>query len=103
LRACLATSERDAFELNLGTSTDLACGEPPFDGGRLRLRMWSWPWSEWPTLDLAVFDRDIERVERWYRARGYYDARVLSTELSPSAATSSDRVEDERGDPLCAR
>lgn len=103
LRACLATSERDAFGINFGTSTELACGEPPFDGGRLHLRLWSWGWKEWPTLDLAVFERDIERIERWYRARGFYDARVLSTRLDPPAAASSDRVVGEGEEAVCER
>jgi outer membrane protein assembly factor BamA len=104
LRACLATSERETFGITLGTSTDLECGQPPFDGGRLRLRLWSWPWKEWPTLDLAVFERDIERVERWYRARGFYDARVLSTELDPPSASASDRVTTGReGEAACER
>ncbi len=103
LRACLATTERESFALNFGTSTDLTCGEPPFDGGRLRLRLWTWPWKDWPTLDLAVFERDIERIERWFRARGYYEARVLSTSLDPSEATVSDRVEGEGEESTCER
>ena len=103
LRACLATAERDTFGITLGTSSDLTCGQPPFDGGRLRLRLWAWPWTEWPTLDLAVFERDIERVERWYRARGFYDARVVSTDLEPSSASTSDRVTDGEGGAACER
>lgn len=37
---------------------------------------WAWPWTEWPLYDETVFERDRERIERIYRARGYYDARV---------------------------
>ena len=40
---------------------------------------------EYRTYDRLVLDRDLERVRRWYRARGFYDAevragRVIETE-----------------------
>ncbi len=31
---------------------------------------------EYHTLDSLILDRDLERVRRWYRARGFYDAEV---------------------------
>lgn len=31
---------------------------------------------EYRTFDRLVLDRDLERVRRWYRARGFYDAEV---------------------------
>jgi outer membrane protein assembly factor BamA len=92
LAACLATRERDRFALNMGRSYDPACGDPPFDGGRARVAMWAWPWTEWPLFDRALFDRDLERVERWYRARGYYDARVLDVRFDPQQAATDDRL-----------
>ncbi len=31
---------------------------------------------EYRTFDRLVLDRDLERIRRWYRARGFYDAEV---------------------------
>lgn len=36
----------------------------------------AWPWTEWPLYDRAILRRDLERIVRFYRARGYYDAQV---------------------------
>jgi outer membrane translocation and assembly module TamA len=104
LAACMATRERDRFAINVGRSYDPECGDPPFDGSRARLRMWSWGWTEWPVFDQALFDRDIERIERWYRARGYYDARVLSVGFDPPQAGTSDRMGPDmaKDGPACA-
>lgn len=102
LRACLATKERARVELNLGASAAPSCGEPPFDAGRLRLPLWRWPWTSWPTYDRNVFERDLERIERWYRARGYYDARVVAAAFDPPAAADDDRTIGSDGEPLCA-
>src|SRR5690606_34973941 len=95
LEACLATKEREALSLNLGLSSDPECGVPPFDSDAVELELWTWPWTDWPLYDLTVFSRDVERVERWYRARGYYEARVVSTRLSPSEAAVTDRCDAE--------
>lgn len=92
MRACLATRERHAFQIDVGTSSELECNVPPFDGGRLPIRLVTWPWTEWPTFDEAVFERDLDRIERWYRARGYYDAHVESAELNPRSAAQSDEL-----------
>jgi outer membrane translocation and assembly module TamA len=86
---CLATYERPAFQLDLGANPDPECGVPPFDTNRLSLRFWRWPWTDWPIFDRSTFDRDTERIERWYRARGFYDARVLSTTVDPPQAMMS--------------
>lgn len=82
LAACLATHERSRFQIDLGTSPEPECGVPPFDADRVSIRLWRWPWTEWPLYDHTVFERDVERVRRWYRARGFYEARVLSSEVS---------------------
>lgn len=71
LRACLGTRERGQLGFDFGTSSALTCGDPPFDGGRWRVDLFSWPWTEWPLFDASVFERDVLRVERWLRARGY--------------------------------
>lgn len=82
---CLITRERDRFELGIGLS-DPQCGVPPFDTSPFRLRLWRWPWAEWPSFNRAVFDRDLEGVLRFYRARGFYAARVLEVRYQPEAA-----------------
>lgn len=76
IKACLATHERDRAGFTLGPSEDPECGVPPFDETRIPLKLWAWPWSDWPLYDDAVFTRDIDRIERFYRARGYYQAHV---------------------------
>lgn len=88
LETCLLTYERQSFELPLGISSP-SCDEPPFERGRASLRLWRWPWTDWPTFNHAVLERDVERVIRWYRARGYYDARVLRVEVLPQRAVTS--------------
>ncbi|MEM9070161.1 MAG: BamA/TamA family outer membrane protein [Myxococcota bacterium] len=100
LRACLATSARSRVEINLGASAEPTCGEPPFDAGRLRVPLWRWPWADWPTYDRNVFERDLQRIERWYRARGFYEARVTAATFDPPIAATNDRVLGPDG-PLC--
>ena len=92
LRACLASQERDRVTISLGTSADRACGVPPFDGKRVSFDLWKKLRKGWSTLDSAVFDRDVQRIERWYQARGYYDAAVVSTEFDPPSAAGNDRI-----------
>lgn len=102
LRACLATRERQAFQVDIGTSSELECNVPPFDGGRLPVRLVTWPWTDWPTFDQSVFERDLDRIERWYRARGYYDARVTEVQMSPERARTEDEL-PPTGDAGCER
>ena len=92
LRACLASQELDRVTLSFGTSPDRECGVPPFDGKRVSFDLWKKLRKGWPTLDSAVFDRDVQRIERWYQARGYYDAAVVSTEFDPASAAGNDRI-----------
>jgi outer membrane translocation and assembly module TamA len=80
IKACLATHERDRAGFTLGPSEDPQCGVPPFDETRIPLKLWAWPWTDRPLYDEAVFTRDIDRIERFYRARGYYDARVAGVQ-----------------------
>jgi outer membrane protein assembly factor BamA len=97
LAACLATHERESFVINFGRTTEPECGIPPFDGDRVTLSLWRWPWTEWPLFDRSVFERDIQRIERWYRARGYYDAEVVSASVNPPGALEPRaRAEEER-------
>jgi len=92
LRACLATQERDRIRVSLGPRANPECGVPPFDRKGVSFDLWKKLRKGWPTLDSAVFERDTQRVERWYQARGYYDAAVVSTELDPPSAASDDRI-----------
>ncbi len=92
LRACLATRERERVTVSFGTSPDSECGVPPFDGKRVSFDLWRKLRKGWPTLDSAVFDRDLQRIERWYQARGYYEAAVVSTEFDPASAANDDRI-----------
>lgn len=103
LRACLATRERASVGIDFGTASEPTCGEPPFDGGSNTVRLWHWPWADWPIWDLSVFERDLRRIERWYRARGYYDAEVVDVEITPESAAESDRVEGEGDEAPCDR
>src|SRR5690349_19195731 len=109
LRACLATHERDWLSIDLSKEPAPTCGEPPFDARRIHLRLWRWPWSDWPLYDPSVFERDLSRIERWYRARGYYGARILEARSTPEAAlygtrTGTDRIQlqvrIEEGEPI---
>ncbi|MBX3247895.1 MAG: BamA/TamA family outer membrane protein [Myxococcales bacterium] len=103
LRACLATTERERAAIDFTGRGAPSCGDPPFRASPdLRLRLWSWPWTDWPTYDRNVFERDLQRVVRWYRARGFYDARVVATAYDPPAALDSDRAEAREGaEPPC--
>jgi len=82
---CLISRERESFGLNVGLA-DPKCGVPPFDVSPVRLRLWRWPWTEWPTFNRAVFDRDLDGVLRFYRARGHYDARIVAVHYAPEDA-----------------
>jgi len=104
LRACLATREIDRVTVAFGTSPDRTCGVPPFNGKRVSFDLWKKLRKGWPTLDSAVFDRDLQRIERWYQARGYYDAAVVSTEFDPPSAAGDDRIVVAPGaEPPCTR
>jgi len=86
LRACLATRERDSLAIDLSKSPSPTCGVPPFDARHLHLSLFRWPWTEWPLYDPSIFERDLSRIERWYRARGYYGARIIDTQATPEDA-----------------
>jgi len=75
VESCLVTRERESVNIMLGISSP-SCGEPPFDTSPPTIDLWTLPWTDWPIFDPAIFDVERERIERWYRARGYYDARV---------------------------
>lgn len=63
------------------------------------LRWWRWWWVDPEYLDPAALTRDQARAQRFYQARGYYDAHVTSprvTDLGDSRArVDIDVVEGE--------
>jgi len=75
IESCLVTRERPRASLMLGLGAP-TCGVPPFDASPPTIHLWSWPWSDWPLYDSAIFEVERERIERYYQARGFYDARV---------------------------
>jgi hypothetical protein len=94
LRSCLATKERPWLSIDLSKSPSPACGKAPFDARRFHLALWRWPWTGWPLYDPGVFERDVARIERWYKARGYYGARVLDVHAHPEDALYGSQVGD---------
>jgi outer membrane translocation and assembly module TamA len=94
IRVCLATQARNRTQLNLDLDESTACGEPPFEGDVSRLNLWTWPWSEWPYFDRVTVEQDVERIERWYAARGYHGARVVEVRTSPESAMNEDLLPD---------
>lgn len=101
LLACLATRKRDQFGFTLGPGATPTCGEPPFDASRTPVDLWAWPWTDWPLLNDSAFERDLDRVERWYAARGYYHAQVTQTWINkhPEDRTADVRISVSEGDP----
>ncbi|MET0341413.1 MAG: BamA/TamA family outer membrane protein [Polyangiales bacterium] len=95
LRACLATEQREKVSLGLGALVSPSCGEPPFDKKRWSARLFAMPWTDWPAYDEALLRLDLDRIERWYQARGYYGVRVLDVKFSPDVARKSDNCEGE--------
>lgn len=43
------------------------------------------PWGRRPAFDLTTFRRDLERIERYYRTRGYYSATVEAVRITPNS------------------
>jgi len=102
IRACLSTSERPRFGLSIGTENEPECSKPPFDASRIPIDLWAWPWTDWPIFDEVLLERDVDRIERWYEARGYYDAVVVDTEVTPDvdAQETAIRITVSEGEPV---
>lgn len=86
LLACLATQKRARFGFSLGPHPEPECGTPPFDAERVPVELWTWPWTEWPVFEQASFERDLNRIERWYQARGFYQAEVTKYQVARDAS-----------------
>lgn len=61
----------------------------------------SWlPFSEKKRFDANVWRTDLKRIERYYQARGYYQARVVESEVTPlEDGKVAVRVTVEEGQP----
>src|SRR5688572_24223823 len=92
LRACLASQPREKLTLGLSALRSPKCGVPPFDKARASKRLFAWGWTDWPVYDEAVFKLDMDRITRWYRARGYYQARVAEVTYDPPEAAERDET-----------
>jgi hypothetical protein len=102
LKVCLATQARERAGLTLGAAGEPECGMPPFDASRLPIALWAWPWTDWPRYDEPVFDRDLSRIQRWYRARGFYEAKLGAVQRQPNDAahTIDLSVDVAEGEPI---
>jgi outer membrane protein assembly factor BamA len=103
LKTCLTTHARPRVGLELGARTPTSCGEPPFTGKRWHVRLWTWGFSDWPLYDRLAFERDKERILRWYEARGFHAARVVRTVVDPAQAGQHDVLDEKLGKPGCER
>ncbi len=100
---CLATGDRDEVALEVGVSPAGACGELPFEAFQPSVELFPMPWSEWPLFDQVVFDQDLERIRRWYAARGHFEAEVTRVDVVPEAARTDDILDEDDPDPGCER
>lgn len=102
IKTCIATRELERFGFTLGSEVASECGTPPFEAARLPVELWAWPWTDYPIYDPAVFERDQDRVERFYRARGYYDARITATHIKgqPDDRSISISMRVQEGQPV---
>lgn len=95
---CLLTVERPRAGITLGLEAD-TCGEPPFDHSAPRLSLWRWPWAAYQSHNPAVLADDQKRILRWYRARGFYDARIVEVRTDPPEAADYDPPPKSACDP----
>ncbi len=103
IKACLATQPRDRLTIDFDLQDSGRCGVPPFEGDRAKLKLWTWFWTEWPYYDRVMLEQDIERIERWYAARGHHHARVTESRVVPEAAQEADLLDPEDPEPGCPR
>lgn len=60
-----------------------------------------WPFADRQRFDPTVWQADLERIERVYETRGYYDARITRSEVLPEGEDGVRLiVEVEEGDPV---
>jgi translocation and assembly module TamA len=103
LKTCLTTSPRERVGFELGAPMPSTCGQPPFAGKRWHVRLWTWGIADWPLYDHLAFERDQERILRWYEARGFHAARVVRVATDPPEARDRDTIDGKASEPGCKR
>jgi outer membrane protein assembly factor BamA len=103
LKHCLATAERPRVGFELGAPMPSGCGKPPFTGKRWHARLWTWGFTDWPLYDRLAFERDQQRVLRWYEARGFHAARIVRVTYTPEQAGQRDVIDGKAAVPGCKR
>jgi outer membrane protein assembly complex protein YaeT len=80
-------------------------GNQTFSSAELRAqivtqeRSWYTPWRDRPIFEPQEFLTDLERIRRYYEARGYYDTRVAyDLELDDSLVTA--KIEVHESEPV---
>lgn len=64
-------------------------------------RPWYAPWRERPTFDSATFQTDLERIQRLYLERGYYEAAVTyDLEVDTQRTTVTPHITIHEGPPV---
>jgi outer membrane protein insertion porin family/translocation and assembly module TamA len=58
---------------------------------------------DYEVFDRYVLDRDLQRIERYYRARGYYRARVRAARVALHGHGAKVTIEIEEGPPLLTK
>jgi outer membrane protein assembly complex protein YaeT len=66
-----------------------------------RQRPWYLPWKERPGFDPSTFAADLERLQRFYEARGYYETGVTyDLQVDDKAALVTALVQIQEGRPI---
>ena len=64
-------------------------------------RLWYAPWRSRPQFDPIAFQTDIERLQRFYRAQGYYEAKVsYDLEVKEDSQLVTAHIAIEEGEPV---
>jgi outer membrane protein insertion porin family len=64
-------------------------------------RPWYTLWRRYPHFDPVAFKTDLERLTRFYRARGYYDAQVsYSIEVQETDRLVTAHIDIKEGEPV---
>jgi outer membrane protein insertion porin family/translocation and assembly module TamA len=58
---------------------------------------------DYEVFDRYVLERDLQRIERYYRARGYYEARVRAADVVLKGRGAKVHIEVEEGEPVILR
>jgi len=82
-------------------------GNEHFSTGQLRAelvsktRAWYTPWRSRPPFDPASFATDLERLQRFYQAQGYYEVQIsYDLEINDATHSVSPQVMIHEGQPV---